>query len=421
MSDERLKKHLLETEPFSVAALLKFIKKYKAISIKPVIGPGEICIFVKKDQFMILSKSKIVTVVAKKELVEYLFRNELKQRYYIIQPKKLSYHFIKNPFQYYITVHRNTDTNRWTVRTITEKYHAIFGKSLYKLFLRKKIENLSILAAQKLSEAFPNCQTFVIEVMYDLKGHIWIQDAILHYRNSKWRQYHTLAVNHTLTSFLPATNLLTKSTFKQYLSKYQEIIIKPCVGQNGKGVVKISSNNDRSYKIHAGRTLFTKANLEEAYEFIEELFLTRKNYLVQQKLPLATINNCPIDVRVITQKSGSIWIATGMLVKVAGDGYFITNAAQKLLTLSDTFNATNISSIHLKSLEEKLKKICIYATKQLDAAEKNVNLIGFDIGISDESEIWIIEGNYIPDLYMFYRLENKEMYLKILKTKSALN
>ena len=44
-SEESLSKHLVETELFSEASLYDFIKKYKTIVIKPVFGPGEICVY----------------------------------------------------------------------------------------------------------------------------------------------------------------------------------------------------------------------------------------------------------------------------------------------------------------------------------------------------------------------------------------
>ena len=414
MSDERIAKHLLETVLFSEASLLKFLNKYSAIAIKPVIGPGEINILSEKKKIQILSISKTTTLTKMEDVYPYLINKELKQKYYIIQPLKLSSRFIKNPFQYYITVHRNSPSNDWFIKSNTEKYHSLFGAILYDMFFFQKIEHLSILATQKLAESYPNCHTVVIEILYDLKGGIWIKDAVLHFRNSKWRQYHTLASNQALTSHLPCTDLLTKCTLTKFLNKYDEIIIKPCVGQEGKGIMKISSNKDQTYEIQAGKMKFLKANIDEIYDFIEQRFLMKKNYLVQQKLSLATINDCPIDIRVVTQKSDSAWIATAMLVKVAGRGYFITNAAQKLLTIADMYKDLNLS-IPLEMLENKLAEICISASTQLEKAEQEVKLIGFDIGITNQGDIWIIEGNYVPDTNMFYRLENKEMYMKIKK------
>ncbi len=418
LSDDTLAKHLLETELLSEDSLARFLTKYKAIAVKPVSGPGEIDVFLEKNEIRIFSKSKTTTLTNEQDVYQYLLKYECKQQYYIIQPIKMSSRFLNHPFQYYVTVHRDAKTNDWLIKSTTDIHHSLFGNILYNMFFIQKIEYLSMLATQKLAESYPHCHTVVIEILYDLKGGIWIKDTILHFRNSKWGQYHTLASNQIITSYLPYTELLTKCTLTKFLNKYDEVILKPCVGQKGKGILRISTINHHSYEIHVGRLKLMKANIDELYQFIEERFLRKKYYLIQQKLTLATINDCPIDVRVVTQKKDSTWNATGMLVKVAGRGYFITNAAQKLITLEDMYEELNLP-ISLEILKNRLADICISASAQLEAAEQEIELLGFDIGITTQGDIWIIEGNYVPDNNMFYLLENKEMYMEIKKGKNG--
>ena len=161
----------------------------------------------------------------------------------------------------------------------------------------------------------------------------------------------------------------------------------------------------------------TKVGLDETYHFIEEHFLSNKYYLVQQKIPLATINGCLIDVRVITQKPYKNWIVTGKIVKMAAKEFIITNAAQKLLLLEDAIRDSTISHLKSRILETKIDEICISAAKQLEANNTEITIIGFDIGVTNQGDIWIIEGNYIPSLSMFKVLEDKEMYKNILKAR----
>ena len=170
----------------------------------------------------------------------------------------------------------------------------------------------------------------------------------------------TLITKSSLESYVPDTDLFTKVTFNNFLNRYNEVIIKPCYGQEGIGIVQISSNNDRSYEIHSGIRKFTKATLEETYHFIEENYLSEKYYIIQQRLPLATINDCPIDCRVIVQKIDSTWRPTGKIVKVAGEGFFITNAAQELLSLENAIQDSNMSHINIDILEDEIDEICIF-------------------------------------------------------------
>ena len=223
------------------------------------------------------------------------------------------------------------------------------------------------------------CNTIVIEILYDLIGGVLIQDTVLHLTTSKWRQYQTLMTKSSLESFVPDTDLLTQETFKYFLDKYKEVIIKPCLGQQGKGVVQISLTNPDSFEIHSGIRKVTKVGLDETYRFIEEHFLSNKYYLVQQKIPLVTIKGCPIDVRVIAQKPDSTWIVTGKIVKVAAKEFIITNAAQKLLLLEDAIRDSTISHLKSEVLETKIDEICISAAKKLEEYNTKITIIGFDI------------------------------------------
>lgn len=414
-SEMGLSKHLLETELFSEESLIKFIEKYKSIVIKPVFGPGEINIFFKNNQFNCLSGSSLITFADKEEIFPYLLRNHLKQRYFIIQAKKHST-LLKSPFHYYVTVQRNAATAEWQIVSKTEKYRSLLKQFLY-MYFHRKIEKLSTQAAMKLGESFPDCHTIVIDILYDLKGGIWIQDTLLHFSKSKWSQHHILSSSNLLIPHVPDTDILTKFTFSNFLQKYNEIIIKPCIGKEGRDIVQITKNHQFTYDIQSGRTKITIPTLEEAYHYIEEKYPSKKYYLVQQRLSLATVNDCPMDIRVIAQKCGSAWSITGKLVKIAGKGFFITNAAQKLLTLNDAVNASNISHMNHSELESQIDRISINAARNLEENYPDSKIFGFDIGITDQGDIWIIEANFNPNLSMFSMMEDQTIYRNILNAK----
>ncbi|MGE6260176.1 YheC/YheD family protein [Heyndrickxia sporothermodurans] len=415
-TEESLSKHLLKTELFSKKTLFNYLNMYKTIFIKPVFGPGKITVSSANGKFIINSVTSLTTALNAEETYQYLIHNELNQKYYVIQPTKLNASFFQSQFQYFITFHRKSASENWSCISRAEKSLSTFGNYYYTSFHRK-MENLAILAAKKLGEAFPDCNTIVFDIVYDLRGGIWIQDSVLHFPISKWSQYHALTANHSLKSFVPNTALLTKGTLYNFLTKYKEIIIKPCLGQRGIGIVQISTNNHLSYEIHSGRTKFTTSTFEETFHFIEKHFLSKKYYIVQQKLLLATINDCPMDVRVITQKVDSTWKVTGKIVKVAGNNFIITNAAQKLLFLEDAIQNSNIPHINFQKLEDKIDELCISAAIQLEEHNAKITIVGFDIGITQQGSVWIIEGNYIPDLSMFNKLSDKGIYRNIINNK----
>ena len=73
-----------------------------------------------------------------------------------------------------------------------------------------------------------------------MKKGIWIADSVLHFSISKWSQYQELTTLIDLSRYVPVTELLTEVTLKNFLKKYNEVIIKPCNGQHGVGVLMIT-------------------------------------------------------------------------------------------------------------------------------------------------------------------------------------
>lgn len=415
-SEKKLRKHLLETELFSEESFNKFADTFKSFIIKPLLGPEEISITSTGSQFRILSSPSITSSFTKDDLYQYLKTYELKKAYYVIQPNITNPLSSRIPFHYYVTLHRQTIHSDWRFISKTEMNRSSLGTFFYMYFMLM-IGKISSLAAEKLGQAYPNTRTIVIEIMYDLKGRIWIKDTFIHFSRSKWSQFLSLSDYKALNPFIPATDLLTKVSFNKFLSKYKKVMIKPYDGQHGLGIVQITAKDDLSFEVHSGIRKHTMPSLEDAFQYIKENFLSKKDYIIQEYLPLALINKCPIDIRVLTQKKDSEWAVTGKLVKVASNGFIVTNAAQMLLSLEDAFGQSNLNSIYANSLESRIETICKLASEQLEKSYPDSYIIGFDIGISPYGDIWIIEANFKPDLSMFYDLEDKSIYQNISKLK----
>lgn len=415
-TEKKLSNHLVETSLFSKSSLFEFLEKYLVVVIKPAFGPGKLIISCEKNAYKIISNTTVSTIIDREEMYRHLMRNELREKFYIIQPQKLASRFSPYFYSFFITVNRKSSFKKWKIASITKHNRTFIGKVCRSLYYHK-IKRISLLVANKLGEHFPECHTIVIETVCDVTSGIWISDSVLHLPISKWDQYQSLRKKYAISSFVPKTDTLTQFTFSNYLNKYNEIILKPCQGQHGIGVVQIKKENPSTYEIHHGIRTLKKRTLAEAYSYIQENYLTKKDYLIQQRIPLATIDDCPIDVRVITQKIASDWEVTGRLVKVAGKDFFITNAAQKLLTLENALQESSISQINTEKLKAKIDKVCLLAAKQLEKGNEKINIIGFDIGITNKKDVWIIEGNYVPDLTMFNKHGDQQMFRNILNAR----
>ena len=200
-SEKSLSKHLVEKELFSEASFYDFIGKHKAFVIKPAFGSSEIYVTIDDHGFKIKSNTNLITFADKQEVYQHLVCNEVKQKYNIIQPVMFN---SRIHFQKLITVHRKSPSDKWRLASKTKKNRTVFGSFFY-MFNWRKIKKVSIIAAKKLGDSYPMCNTIVIEILYDLIGGVWIQDTVLHLPTSKWRQYQTL---------------MTKSSLESYRSRY---------------------------------------------------------------------------------------------------------------------------------------------------------------------------------------------------------
>ncbi|WP_397538260.1 YheC/YheD family protein [Rummeliibacillus pycnus] len=411
-ADEKLQKHLVEMKLLSKESLTAMLTVCEQIVIKAVYGSEEIYIFHKNNQYHIQTSDKIVTVDDKEVLFTAL-KNEMTQQYYIIQKLPTTNKLLRQ----FITLQRNSTLPEWYVAMKTKKTRTTFNSFICEIYFHK-IRQIAIRAATKLGESFPDCYTIVLDIACDMYGNIRIYDSMLHLLNSKWSQYHVLKRKNLLQKYLPNTDLLTSESFRDYLHHYKAIILKPCVGQNGIGVLQITRKNYSTYEIHAGIRKLKKMSVDEAFEYIKKTYLSKSEYIVQRRIALATINNNPIDLRVVTQKVNGVWHITGKIVKVAGEHFFITNAAQKLLTLDQAVLDAKIRRFHMNNFNTLLSKTCLLASSFLEETFGDLNIIGFDVGITKKGNMWIIEGNMVPDIKMFHELEDETMYQTILKIRN---
>ncbi|WP_172794060.1 YheC/YheD family protein [Sporosarcina sp. HYO08] len=413
-SDVKIANHLLETEQYTIEKLEEFLEKYHSIIIKPAFGPKQTVITLYNDQFEVQTNNQLKQIPSIEALHFYL-ANLLKQKYYIIQPKKKSSTLFNSYFHYYVTVHRKPTETSWMHVSNVEKCQSLLGEQYFQSFC-SKTTSLATRVAEKLGEYFPACNTIVIDLIYDLTGKMWICDTILHFSISKWDQYQILKRWGPLSSYAPSTDLLTIVSLHEYLIKYKEIIIKPCVGQHGNGIVHIQKRGEQTYLLHAGIRKRKMTSFEEMYDYLYEVYLSKNDYIVQPKLVLASLGGSPFDVRVLLQKVDTEWKITGKLAKVAAKGFFITNAAQKVLLLETALANSNVSR-YRSLIEEEMDQLCLSATLRLNDNYTDLSIIGFDVGVTDFGELWIIEANYVPDLKMFQLLEDSTTYNRIQEIK----
>lgn len=234
----------------------------------------------------------------------------------------------------------------------------------------------------------------------------------------KWTKHKTLIQDDQLKEFLPETMLLNENNFWELMDRHKQVIVKPNVGRMGNGLMKIKTINTDLYEFRSGMHKNIIHGRMRTFRAVKSNLISRKN-IVQQAIDLAKINGFPFDLRVMVQRKieNSTWVVTGMAAKLALKGYFITNLAQKVMTVQDALKKSNIKNINPTELIKKIEKITLLTAKRLSSIYLGHRTFGLDIGIDKNGAIWIIEANCAPSLALFRLLGDKKTLRKIKRFK----
>ncbi len=232
-------------------------------------------------------------------------------------------------------------------------------------------------------------------------------------KRDKWLQYRILRKGSSLAGRLPETQLLKKNVLSKMLLQYQSVVLKPRDGSYGRDILFIKRNGANAYRIHNEKNAVTMRDTDKLLKLLRKKNRGR-GYIVQRRLQLAQIGHKPFDIRIMAQRkkgSSSTWNVTGSYAKVAAQGYLVTNVTSRTIPVLE---ALKLSRIGDRSLLVKVEQIALLAAKRLEERYPKLRQVGFDIGIDKERRIWIIEGNYQPDLRPFRLLKDSSMHRRIL-------
>jgi hypothetical protein len=229
----------------------------------------------------------------------------------------------------------------------------------------------------------------------------------------KWALWKFFASVSSIRPHLPPTKILTRSSLRTFLSNYPAVYVKPNYGQQGRSVIKVWKTGRGSYAfirergkaVHCGTT-------DEVYQKIK----SKRTQIVQASIDLARIRGRPFDVRVLMMRDGNgRWQYAGMLAKVAGPGWIITNKRShgSVLTVDEALQKSlQWDSLQIGKIKEQMIQLGHDICKRFDEY-KRYRQIGIDMGVDTNGKIWIIEENTGPGWTLFAKLKDRSMYHKI--------
>jgi hypothetical protein len=216
---------------------------------------------------------------------------------------------------------------------------------------------------------------------------------------------------------------MTQKGLWALIDRYGDVVLKPVDSGRGFGVIRISTIASNSYEIHIENTRTTIKGNQQMKDFIKEK-IGRRGYIVQHRIPLATVNGRPFDMRVVVQRrdQSDDWVVTGMVAKVAGYGYIVTNIRRSngmVLPILSAIRQSSLKNHSRKSLLTRITKVALLSADKLSNSilYANQRIFGFDMGLDQNGRVWVIEANLNPMLSHFSKLKDNSMYRRIMDYK----
>ncbi|MFM1655504.1 YheC/YheD family protein [Brevibacillus sp. B_LB10_24] len=240
---------------------------------------------------------------------------------------------------------------------------------------------------------------------------------------SKMKKYKCMLKSKRLVPHVPKTRWMTRSNLWDFTSKYGKVILKPLGGSRGSGVIQVSPLGDDRYEIHRENIRKILYGKDRTYRYVKDKIGSRK-YIIQRRVPLATVDNRPFDIRVIVQrkKHSSTWKVTGIVAKVAGKGYIVTNNTRskgKLLPVKTALKTSSVKGLSTETLLDNITKNAIRTAKSLRRIYPDHRIYGMDIGLDNSGHVWIIEANRKPLMSHFLKIKDRSMYRRIMAYKKS--
>lgn len=218
---------------------------------------------------------------------------------------------------------------------------------------------------------------------------------------SKLKIHDVLSKHEALLPYLPQTENVNYASVKNLLEHNNSLYLKPRHASVGNGIIRIHKKLDHTIaEINVlGRTRRTKVGVHKIIRMVRK---QKREYLVQQGIPLMSYKDRGVDFRVSVQKDGSgSWQCTGIVGRVAKKGAVVTNihCGGQSMKASELFQAWNWNESKVK---QGIEELGVRIAEALEKELPPIADLGLDIALDEHQHPWLIEVNF-RDLRITFR------------------
>lgn len=235
---------------------------------------------------------------------------------------------------------------------------------------------------------------------------------------NKWEMYQWFSMNEEIGFHLPYTQIYKSNMdIADIVKTYGRIYIKPVLGLRGHGIAQASIENGSyvvKFRDNGKNDRIDFETPDETNQFLKQR-LNGNRYLIQKALDLLEYEGRIVDFRCIMQKSGTNkWECREIIGRCGEKGSVVSNISSggRAFRAVDILNRINCScKVDNQELIDKIKYLSIKICSILDEYGVNCGMLGLDIGIDKQWNLWLIEiNNRDPDPSIALDIRDRKLY-----------
>lgn len=207
----------------------------------------------------------------------------------------------------------------------------------------------------------------------------------------------TLFEQDILRPFIPTTHKLihTKQVL-QMLQRERKLVLKPISGSRGIDIYFLSLNGKKiNIQTQKGKSIISESmNGQHCTHFIQKL-MSHQEYMIQSYLPLHDEDNAPFDIRIFLQKNQhGHWERKAIGIRRGTPNTLISNLSGGGKV--EQYEDWKRQFIGGKKVDRLISKIIKHLPTYLESRLVPLFEVGLDIGVDQNSNIWILDVNSKP-------------------------
>ncbi len=233
-------------------------------------------------------------------------------------------------------------------------------------------------------------------------------------RLNKWNVHQALVASN-IQSYLPETIVYNHKKLLPFLTKHQQIIIKPRLGRLGVKIHRIDQRAKALYIYHDNNyPVASFTSDRQLLNYSREKW--HAQFIIQQYIPFMQLDERIFDIRLIVQKGAAgKWVVTADMSRLALSYTFVTNICHQVIRAKQALDQIKVPT---NKLLAKLEKLAITTAQVMDAKLGHFGELSVDFGVDSKGNPWIVEVNGKPDKSLLLEVDY-QLYQAALCTPLA--